>query len=531
MKWPFPHSFSLKLVYAFSLLFLFVSFYVSYDFFQKKKKVRGESSLPAQFDLSEKGLVNSPRKQSWGTCWAFSTILSMESSLLKSGVWRENEGRKPVDLSEYHLDKYNGFNRHGRQGEKNATWYSGQGVGFLGSNIDHQNVGVVVHLGGDFQMATAYLTNQKGAVQEFLTPTISHSHQDHQKFGLTPYDGILLNNHYSYYIPQHVEWLSFDRSEKDRRNLIKKYIMKYGAVASAQRMEKKPVAYAPDGKEIHIYQGNEKLNHALNIIGWDDDISWKEHRGAWLVQDSDHKDESKNNEHIGKFYVLYDDQYVGKDSLMGAVSFRDVIKNPFDHIYSHSLHGWRYGTDENFSAVANRFVAKSDEHLGAIGFYTLKKSTRYRIYLLNALPKVSVSSEKNIFSQKFLVAKGIVDLPGFHLVNSLREVVLPKGKEFYVVLQLDRGGYAYDASFTMEVLLGNLPPEGTPMDVYSKANKNESFYLNKNGKWKDFRNYYSLKNKQQENKHARNNPTANITLNAYTISLEKQRLNDLDHSK
>jgi C1A family cysteine protease len=457
-----------------------------------------------RYDLRDKGLSSAARQQAWGTCWAHGTIAAMESNLLLNKNWSKVENRE-VDLSEYHMDKYNGFNRSGEAGDYQSGWYSGQNSKFKGSNIDDLKQGLVVHLGGDYRMAAAHLSNSLGAVQEYKTPKINSNNKSHDEFGNNTKEGILFSNNYNYYFPKHIEWLTLEGSKELKRQKIKDAIKKYGAVASAQHIQDKPLSTAKDGLEIHMSKKNENLDHALVLIGWNDDISFDGRQGAWIAKDSDHKNEL-TGKYIGHFYIMYDDFYAASDTYMGGVSFRDVtLRKASTKIYSHSLHGWRYTTDENFYEVANIYTSKRSEELEAVGIYTIKENSNYivNIYKGNEIIHSQTGNEVN---------------PGFHYIELSQIIKLKKGDEFKVSLQYENAGYAYDASFAMEVLLGKLPKWGEPVIIHSKASKGESFYReSKGGSWKEFSHYKSKTNKQKSIDHAMNNNTANFSLNAYTV--------------
>lgn len=463
--------------------------------------------LPKKFDLRELKRVSTVREQAWGTCWIFATYLSLESDLLRTGVWRASGEIGPVALAHYHLDKYSGFTRKGDDSHVNDTWYSGQGSRFPGSNTDDPNSGLIVHLGGDFLAATAFLTNTKGAVQERLTPSILRQ-GDHQLFGDLPTEGVLLENNYRYYFPRKVEWLSLTGTDLEKRERIKKAIMTYGAVASSQVMKHTPLGKAQDGLEIHgsLSEG-EKLNHAINLIGWDDSIEFGSHTGAWLAQDSDHRIE-ETGKALGVFYVLYDDLFAAKDPWMGGVLFRDVIEAPFDNVYTHALHGFRYQTlgDSRVKKIAVKYELTSMQELVGLGFYSLSPNNRFKLTL-----KTDLKSETEI-----LKIEGETKLPGF----TFQELpALTHQGDLFIVLELQDQSYAYDASFTMDVLLGGLPEWGTALEVRSKASPDEGFYFDANSEWHDFSSYLHPSNKQYQVPHAVNNATASPSLNLYTSNL------------
>ena len=457
-------------------------------------------SLPSQFDLRKKNILSPHKKQNWGTCWSFATMTSLEGNLNLTGNWEKAGEVSPANLSEYHMDKFSGFTRKGNNNHVKNDWYSGQGADYKGSNLDDLNSGLIVHLGGDFLMATAYLTNTGGGVQERLTPNITKN-SDHLLFSQ-----IKKQNSYSHFLPKRVIWYRYKNREIQQRK-IKKAIMKHGPVATSQYLVEKPLGFFKN-LEVHGYWGKEKANHALNIIGWDDEFHFKKHKGAWLVKDSDHEDE-KTGKPIQYFWVPYSDKFVGGRSYMGAVSFQDVEKIDFSKIYTHSLHGKRFSTLEKdqIESMKNRFlISKGKNLISHIGIYTLVPNEEVTLEILDI--------EGNLIKQ---VYSGKKDEIGFHLI----ELDIPlnlKENQFYDFSQTNKSQkYAFEASFQMDVLLGDLPKWGEPVIVKSKAGPNQSFFLSKK-QWIDFRSFKGGTLEDKLIKDAKENDTANFSLNVYSLT-------------
>lgn len=476
------------------------------EFRKELKRVKAAAGfVPPSYDLRKVGWASEAREQAWGTCWIFATYSSLESNLLINDNWKKSGEQGLVDLAEYHMDKFNSFTRKGHDSHVKQDWYSGQGSSFPGGNHDDLDSGVVVHLGGDYRMATSILTVNRGAVQERLTPAISSSHKDHDKFGDKPWEGVKLENGYTYFVPKHVEYLTMFGTDEIKRTAIKKAIVRYGAVASTQNMDDEPVGVTKDGMEIHMYRGDEKMNHAISLIGWDDDFKYKEHKGAWLVKDSDHKDE-KTGKHVGYFWLLYDDVHAGKDPFMGGVSFRGVDKRKYDRAYTHAFHGWRYSTqeDESVKKVGALFQTKKGEKVSSLGVYTTNLDVKVQIEVYSDLNGVLLGKIEEEFYY-----------PGFHRIDLEKPIALDGGKVFVTQKNSDKS-YAYDASFTLDVLLSELPEWGRPVDINSKAAPNETFFFD-GKKWKDFSPYKNRNNGQINNAHAASNVTSSVTLNVYTV--------------
>lgn len=423
--------------------------------------------FPNSLDLRNIGglnLVSSVKSQSGGTCWTHAAAAALESNLLKTTEWRTQGENGEPNLAEYHLDWWNGFNKH-----------------FNADTAPARN-GLTVHQGGDYLVATAYLA-RGGAVRDV----------DGQSYSKAPAES---KAGYHYYYPRHVEWLgSSDR--EDARARIKSALSNHGVVGTALTWSSS-FYRSSTGTFYQPPSSGSKPNHAVAIAGWDDNKKTQASKpGAWLIKNSWGSGWGQS----GYFWISYEDKIAATDPEMGAVSFRDVELFAYDRIYYHDYHGWR-DTKKGASEAFNAFIARGpskrttaevieQEHLKAVSFFTTEHDTDYTIRIFKTFTGSMLTDEVSSVS-------GNEANKGFHTVDLQTEVGLVQGEPFYVSVELSKGGHAFDRTSNVPVLLCG--PE-TKTIVTSKAAPGQSFYL-KDGQWIDL---------------TKDDKTANFAIKALTV--------------
>ncbi|MFA5102927.1 MAG: lectin like domain-containing protein [Candidatus Thermoplasmatota archaeon] len=401
------------------------------------------SSLPPYFDLRDvngTNYVTGVRDQGpYGTCWTHGAMASMEGNLLMTGNWASAGEQGEPDLSEAHLDWWNGFNDQNNDDDPDGT-------------------GIPVHNGGDYLVASAYITRGEGAIREIDAP--------YENLPTAPARN---DPTYRYYYPRDIEWYYTDYNLSNI-DTIKVKLIEYGVIGTAFCVG----GFMQNNIQYQPPSNTQDPNHAVAIVGWDDTLVTQapEGPGAWIVKNS----WGAGWGDAGYFYISYYDKWCGHHPQMGAVSYQNVIVNQKREIYSHDYHGWR----DTFTAASqafNAFIAQHSTMIDAISFYTTVDAEQYTVKLYDEFTDGVLSGELS-------TASGTIGYTGYHTIDLPTSVPITVGDDFYVSLEVSQGGIAFDRTSDVPVLLGG----DTRTIVKSLAHADESFYWD-GADWVDFFTY------------------------------------------
>ena len=341
--------------------------------------------LPVSYDLRTQGKLTPVRDQSTGnTCWAFATYGSMESNLLPG---------ETNDFSENHMKNTHGFD-----------W-----------GYDY---------GGNGDMATAYLARWSGPVNEADDPYNAGS-------GVSP-SGLSPRKHV-----QGVIYIPPRTSSSDNDNL-KNAVMSAGAVYTTMYWE--PGYYnAPN----YYYNGTSNSNHAVAIVGWDDNYdkanfpSAPPGNGAFIIRNS--WGASFGDE--GYFYISYYDTQLAysKNYLFNNT---EPVTN-YSHIYQYDPLGWisstGYGSETGW--FANIFTAQASERLTAVSFYNPSVNSPYEVYIYTGVT-AGVPRSGTLAATE----TGTIQYPGYTTIDLSSPVYVASGERFSIVVKLTTPGTNFPIS-------------------------------------------------------------------------------------
>ena len=389
----------------------------------------------AAYDLRSLSRVSPVRNQgSCGACWTFATYASLESNLLTT------ESR---DFSEEHMDDHHGFD-----------W--------------------ACCSGGNRDLSTAYLARWDGPIHEADDPYD---------------DGDVCGNVGTGTVQKHVQQVIFlpPRASSTDNDNIKDAIVTYGAVHSSMRWEgaqwEDSTYYNhpgdsspnPSSEAAYYYNGTSSSNHAITIIGWDDNFAASNFstspggNGAFLIKNS--WGSSWGNS--GYFWISYYDNVLGKTNSGSTVYVNAEEVSNYEYNYQYDPFGLTgslgYGSETGW--FANVFSASSDQAIEAVSFYAASPGASYTISIHLSPDSPPIQSSGAAHTQS-----GALTHAGYHTIPLVSPVPVSAGQTFSAVVELTTPGYTSPIPCEFQV---------AGYSSAATANTGESYVSGSGSSWTD----------------------------------------------
>ena len=379
---------------------------------------RKDSALPTAFDLRNvdgKSYVTSIKSQNpYGTCWTFASIGAIESNMMMQGLGT-------YDLSEMHIAWY-AF----RGNDKSAAFH----------NMHSSSFATVMAHGGNSFYPAAVFTRLSGPANESEVPY----GQDKQPTAGSPDDYTRAARvREIYYLNYHDE--PNVNASASARNIIKRRIMESGAVVGNYHSNDTNYYKSPSAGTNYYYNSSAK-NHAVQIIGWDDNYSRGNFKtnpgvdGAWLIKNSwgdTWWNGSANVGDNGCFWLSYA-QHLTEGSAFIAEKPDSTMK-----AYYYDALGWcgTLGYSGSTVYAANVFKSERDgETLTEVGIITPDNNVSYEISIyagMSSMPTSRPIPSGNRAGDSS--ASGKFAYAGYHTVTLDDPVTLSEGEYFSVVVK------------------------------------------------------------------------------------------------
>ncbi len=351
------------------------------------------ADYPSYYSLADKGLSTSVKDQGYtNNCWSYAGVAAMESSLLMQNIVSSPSA---IDLSESQIawSAYRSNDKDVNKGD--------------GSNYD-----MPYNYGADWQEFAAAVLSGSCELEE-NAPSYSY------EFAKMYYGGSDLAKS-GYYHLDSVESIPVNIDS------IKEKLTSAGALYAGIYIDS---GYFNEGRTNYYYPDELYGNHAVTIVGWDDNYSKEnfstvpEGDGAWIAKNSWGTEFGDD----GYFMVSYY-QYMDV-----VAAFKADTIDSYDNAYMYDGAGYNrfvfYYVDEtDFATYGNIFTAEDDETLTAVGIYALDNSLEYTIDIYKN-PEGSPDDGTKVYTQN-----GFTQYSGYYTIDMDSTITLEKGESFSVVV-------------------------------------------------------------------------------------------------
>ncbi len=342
------------------------------------------------YDLRTLGLVTPVKGQTNGACWAFASMASVESQWIKLGLGA-------WDLSDNNLKYCHGFD------PSRDTW-------------------------GNHFMSTAYFARRKGPLIEAddvngTCPT-----------GKTP-----------------VGYITDARYLPHNMDVIKQAIMDQGAIFTMMYYS---ATYFNDVTDTYYYSGTPQVNHAVDLVGWDDNKPTAGGTGAWICKNS----YGVGWGEAGYFYVSYNDTGILDYNAYWPVRMENV---PNTQVYGYDDLGYidSYGYASPVGYMLVKYSASAKQTVSKVGISSFISGTTLEVDVFDTFDPVTGTLSGLLSHQSGLSCA----LTGYYTFDLTTPVSVEQGQDFFVRVRYETPAYnwpipveCYYAGYAIPVIESNV---------------------------------------------------------------------------
>ena len=414
----------------------------------KIKSIVKSISIPSSYDLREHINIEVRDQKNTGQCWAIAASTSLETYLA------------------LHNEDYNFSTRHMDYETSNS----------FTDGVNNYALDRAVGSGGYGSTAFTYYSRGSGPILEEDMPFEDNEIQiplyelprevavkkvDNMVYFSNIFKRYDENNNLIYEDADEVEYSKDAITEI--RNQIKEHIMTNGGISVDIYAPNDTMYYNATTHSAYVNKSNLIANHAVTIIGWDDNYSktnFKTHpseNGAYIVLNSWGTEWGDN----GIYYVSYED-FLIESQMKGVEGISNIN---YDSLYQHDISEMQNVLEYKYGA--NIFTAKNDEKLTEILVGSLSEQ-ECNIY-------VNTENENLNIQGLTKIANKVKLKPGYNTIKLNNQLHIEKGNKFAIVVEItSEDDIGIGIEDNNEVWFGN-----------AISNKGESFVSENGIDWED----------------------------------------------
>jgi len=357
---------------------------------------------PESFDWRDSSKVTSVKNQgSCGSCYAFTSIANFESKVLL-------DADVTFDFSENNAKECN----------------------YLGTSCD----------GGNFYELASHFS-QKGVVLESCDGYVAAN---------------VACNSSCAYIKTLLGWNIICTDAVPSYTVLQNYIQTHGPVyttvyaGNGDAWDTEFNNY--NGSYTMYYAGTEATNHAVLIVGWDDNLVHADGTGGWIVKNTWGTGWGDN----GYFTIAYGSANIGQWSSF-ASEWKDFNNN--EEIMYYDEGGWssEFGIGSTVSWGMASFTPTEDIYLSRVEFWTTDITTDVDIYIYDSFDGTTLSG---LLASQLDNSYGEA---GYHSVLLDSPPEISSGNEIFAAVRITNDSYGFP------IAVDNVGP-AAPSKTYMSAN-------------------------------------------------------------